>query len=114
MPQTGQVKCWLTDRGFGFIIPDGGGKDVFVHRRQLPRGVEELAAGDAVQFESEVTARGVQALRVMLAGRAPQCRAPRILSQDQFSEVLLEIFGPGELLYKTQLGNLAWENGWVQ
>eukprot|EP00931_Biecheleriopsis_adriatica_P008028 TRINITY_DN109270_c0_g1_i1.p1 TRINITY_DN109270_c0_g1~~TRINITY_DN109270_c0_g1_i1.p1 ORF type:complete len:269 (-),score=67.13 TRINITY_DN109270_c0_g1_i1:143-949(-) len=44
---TGTVKCWFEDRGFGFITPDGGTEDVFVHR-----GV--LADGKSLLPESQV------------------------------------------------------------
>ncbi|WFU45405.1 cold shock domain-containing protein (plasmid) [Bradyrhizobium sp. CB82] len=37
---SGMVKKWVADRGFGFITPDAGGGDVFMHIKALPRGVE--------------------------------------------------------------------------
>merc|ERR1719162_541419 len=48
----GVVKIWFGEKGFGFVVPDGGGEDVFVHRRALA-GVYELAEGDKVLFETE-------------------------------------------------------------
>ena len=48
----GVVKFFNTGKGFGFIAPDGGGKDVFVHITALQRsGIQELAEGQKVSFE---------------------------------------------------------------
>eukprot|EP00421_Protoceratium_reticulatum_P017294 CAMPEP_0168378236 /NCGR_PEP_ID=MMETSP0228-20121227/11235_1 /TAXON_ID=133427 /ORGANISM="Protoceratium reticulatum, Strain CCCM 535 (=CCMP 1889)" /LENGTH=305 /DNA_ID=CAMNT_0008391253 /DNA_START=67 /DNA_END=980 /DNA_ORIENTATION=+ len=46
----GKCKTWMEDKGFGFITPDNGGPDVFVHRNQLSDG-QALAAGAQVMFE---------------------------------------------------------------
>ncbi|MEQ1864530.1 MAG: cold-shock protein [Micropepsaceae bacterium] len=49
----GVVKFFNTGKGFGFIAPEGGGKDVFVHITALQRsGIQELAEGQKVSFES--------------------------------------------------------------
>jgi len=48
----GVVKFFNTSKGFGFIAPDGGGKDVFVHITALQRsGIQNLAEGQRVSFE---------------------------------------------------------------
>jgi cold shock protein len=48
----GVVKFFNTSKGFGFIAPDGGGKDVFVHVTALQRsGIQDLAEGQKVSFE---------------------------------------------------------------
>jgi cold shock protein len=48
----GVVKFFNTTKGFGFIAPDGGGKDVFVHVTALQRsGIQALAEGQKVSFE---------------------------------------------------------------
>ncbi|MCV3739400.1 cold-shock protein [Rhizobium sp. TRM96647] len=47
---TGTVKFFNVDKGFGFITPDNGGQDVFVHVSSLERG-GSLHEGDKVSFE---------------------------------------------------------------
>ena len=51
---TGTVKFYNAQKGFGFIQPDNGGKDVFVHATALERaGIRGLAEGQMVSFETE-------------------------------------------------------------
>lgn len=48
----GKVKWYNSQKGYGFIAPDDGGKDVFVHATALEAaGIRSLADGQAVQFE---------------------------------------------------------------
>ena len=52
--QTGIVKFYNTSKGFGFIQPEDGGKDVFVHATALERaGMNPLAEGQKVSFDTE-------------------------------------------------------------
>lgn len=63
----GTVARWMEDKGFGFIKPVGGGKDVFVHHSALPGSSKErksLTPGEKVTYETETTDRGVAAVRV--------------------------------------------------
>ena len=58
---TGTVKWFNATKGYGFIQPDGGGKDVFVHISAVEKaGMRSLNEGQKVSFEI-VTERGKQA-----------------------------------------------------
>lgn len=51
---TGIVKFYNGQKGFGFIQPDNGGKDVFVHATALERaGIRNLVEGQKVSFDTE-------------------------------------------------------------
>ncbi len=51
---TGTVKFYNSQKGFGFIQPDNGGKDVFVHATALERaGIRSLMEGQKVSFDIE-------------------------------------------------------------
>ena len=51
---TGTVKWFNTQKGYGFIEPEGGGKDVFVHISAVERsGMDSLRDGQKVSFETE-------------------------------------------------------------
>jgi len=70
MRQNGTVKFFNHTRGFGFIAPDGGDKDVFVHVTALERsGVPSIKEGDKVSFqiEDDKRGRGKQAVNVQLS-----------------------------------------------
>ena len=54
----GTVKFYNDQKGFGFIAPEDGGKDVFVHATALERaGMSGLSEGQKVSFETEVDNR---------------------------------------------------------
>jgi len=67
---TGRVKWYERDKGFGFLTSDDGG-DVFVHKAALPAGVEDLAAGQRVEFGVVESRKGTQALSVKLLEAPP-------------------------------------------
>ncbi len=62
---TGTVKWFDDAKGFGFITPEDGSKDVFVHFSAIQgSGFRSLAEGQQVQFETEKTAKGLAAANV--------------------------------------------------
>jgi CspA family cold shock protein len=62
---TGTVKWFNPDRGYGFITPDDGGNDLFVHHSAIAgEGYRSLAENAKVQFESAEGARGPEAKSV--------------------------------------------------
>lgn len=57
----GTVKFFNSDKGYGFIAPDGGGADSFVHISAVERaGLGTLAQDQRVRYELEVDRRGKQ------------------------------------------------------
>jgi cold shock protein len=59
MRQTGTVKFFNQSKGFGFITPDGGGKDVFVHITAVEQSdVGSLTENMRVSFDTEPDKRG--------------------------------------------------------
>jgi cold shock protein len=59
---TGTVKWFNADKGFGFITPDGGGKDVFAHFSAIAsNGYRSLEENQRVEFEVMQGAKGPQA-----------------------------------------------------
>lgn len=63
----GVVKWFSAEKGFGFITPDDGGRDLFVHHSQIQmNGYRSLDQGQKVTFESQDGDRGPQAVEVTL------------------------------------------------
>ena len=57
----GTVKFFNNSKGFGFITPDEGGKDLFVHQSGL---VDEINEGDKVSYDVEESPKGLNAVNV--------------------------------------------------
>ena len=61
----GTVKFFNTSKGFGFISPDGGAKDVFVHATALEAaGITSLAEGQKVSFDIQPDQKGSKAVNL--------------------------------------------------
>lgn len=59
MAMTGTVKFFNAERGYGFIKPDDGGRDVFVHITAVERaGLKNLIEGQRITFEVEPDKKG--------------------------------------------------------
>jgi cold shock protein len=66
---TGTVKWFNDAKGYGFITPDGGGKDVFVHHTAIQmEGFRSLAEGQKVEYEVTEGPKGPQAANVRKSG----------------------------------------------
>jgi len=62
---TGTVKWFSDAKGYGFIAPEDGGKDLFVHHRSIVgEGYKSLDEGTKVSFEAEQGEKGPQATSV--------------------------------------------------
>jgi len=59
--QTGTVKMFNSEKGFGFIKPDDGGEDIFVHQTGL---IDNISRDDKVEFSQERGKKGMNAVQV--------------------------------------------------
>ncbi len=63
----GEVKWFNNAKGWGFIVPEGGGEDIFVHFSAIEgTGYKTLIAGQVVSFELEKGERGPHAAKVTI------------------------------------------------
>ena len=71
---TGTVKWFNGRKGFGFITPDEGDKDVFVHHSAITVAEGEFASlneNDKVEFNTAETEKGIEARDVVVTEKAP-------------------------------------------
>ncbi|MGB7412745.1 MAG: cold shock domain-containing protein [Thermosynechococcaceae cyanobacterium] len=73
MQNKGRLTSWKDNRGFGFIKPDNGGKDVFLHISVLQQAGRRPKVGDVILYEHVTESNGkVRAARASIQGVAPQ------------------------------------------
>ena len=66
---TGTVKWFNASKGYGFITPEAGGEDLFVHQSEIQtQGYRELTEGQRVEFEITRGQKGMQASAVKPLG----------------------------------------------
>ncbi|MEQ9424621.1 MAG: cold-shock protein [Cyclobacteriaceae bacterium] len=61
----GTVKFYNNSKGFGFIVPEDGGNDIFVHQSGL---IDEIKENDEVEYETEQGRKGLNAVNVKVVG----------------------------------------------
>ncbi len=72
---TGMVKWFNNAKGYGFILPEGGGEDLFVHYSSIQMdGYKTLKAGQAVLYENQQGDKGSQAINVVAADEGNDAR----------------------------------------
>ena len=77
----GTVSWYDADKGFGFVTPESGGADVFVHVRALAGGLAELSEGDRVTYDVAASEKGPQARNVELVRGTARRGAPAASSR---------------------------------
>lgn len=133
---TGKIVRFDRVRGYGFIAPDGGGEDVFMHMNDLEGDESLLAVGTRVSFdvvdgERGLKAYGVQVLESARPGTRPATGNPprsaeheelcEVLSPSEFTQKVTELLigaapemtAAQILAVRGRLAEFARANGWV-
>ena len=94
MPQ-GTVKWFNEDKGYGFITPDDGGEDLFVHHTGIAgSGFKSLEEGESVSYEVTQGRKGMQAVNVSKGSTD----RPASKDTEDFLRVPLEVEGAARIL----------------
>ncbi len=72
MRYAGRISDWNDEKGYGFVVPNGGGERAFVHVNEFQRGSRRPATGDLISYMAAKDASGrLQAREIRHAGQAP-------------------------------------------
>ncbi|WP_020661558.1 cold-shock protein [Amycolatopsis benzoatilytica] len=125
MTTTGNVISFDESKGYGFVAPDSGGEDVFIHVNDLQFDKHLMEVGKRVEFVIDDGARGPKASRVTLAG--PAARGAKRPHEDELeeteylqdvTEALItgcpSLTGEQILAVRKQMVQLAMEYGWIE
>ncbi|WP_396586569.1 cold-shock protein [Bermanella sp. R86510] len=84
--QTGKVKWFNNAKGYGFILSDEGGEDLFAHYSSVQtEGYKTLKAGQSVQFDTKPSDQGIHAINITPLDMLSSAQA----NQDQNMEKVL-------------------------
>lgn len=75
---SGRVKWFNNAKGYGFILPDEGGEDLFAHYSAIVMdGYKTLKAGEAVEFDLQPGDKGTHAVNIRATAEASRAESPR-------------------------------------
>ncbi len=78
---TGVLKTWKEDRGFGFIKPNDGGKDIFIHISALDGESPRPRTGDVIHYQVSRDSRGkFKAINAQIEGASVTKNKPKMLA----------------------------------
>ncbi|WP_425302482.1 cold-shock protein, partial [Nocardia farcinica] len=124
----GKLVSFDSSRGFGFIRPEDGGPDVFVHVNDIGLDEDELRQGRVFEFDVTEGDRGPKAINLSAVGGGGPAAAPRVrkdrggqLSADEHRRLITELLldaspalTAGEILtIRERLTAFADERGWL-
>ncbi|MCA1185341.1 MULTISPECIES: cold-shock protein [unclassified Saccharopolyspora] len=96
----GKVVRFDDDRGYGFLAPDDGGEDVFVHANDIQDSKQQFRPGARVEFAIEAGDRGLKASQVRLLEPAADAE-PRAPRREQEDDGLCDVLSVPE--FRTEL-----------
>ena len=88
---TGKVKWFNNAKGYGFILPEEGGEDLFVHYSSIQmEGYKTLKAGQVVDYETVKSQKGFHAVNIRALEDATDEEAPPSLEEEPAAETVAE------------------------